>query len=45
MSTSSLYGWLVLAAFALFVISLGLVSETTEAHLRLRDKKGRRSRA
>jgi hypothetical protein len=31
MGTFSLYGWLVLAAFTLFVISLGWVSEMTEA--------------
>ncbi len=43
MSTSFLYGWLVLVAFAVFVICLGLVSEMTEAHLRAQDKKERHS--
>jgi hypothetical protein len=43
MSTSSLYGWLVLAAFALFVICLGWVSEMTEAHLTAQNGKGHRS--
>ena len=42
MSTSSLYGWLVLAAFALFVICLGWVSETTEENLSAQNNKGRR---
>jgi hypothetical protein len=43
MSTSSLYGWLVLAAFALFVICLGTISGMTETHLKAQNNKGRRS--
>ncbi len=37
--TPSLYGWLIIAAFALFVISLGSISEMTEAHLKAHNKK------
>lgn len=37
------YGWLVIAAFALFVICLGFISEMTEAHLKAHNKKDRRS--
>lgn len=39
MDTSSLFGWLVLAAFALFVICLGWIAEMTEAHLSAHDRK------
>jgi len=38
MDIDTLYGLLVVAAFALFAISLAWVSETTEARLKQRDK-------
>lgn len=43
MGIESLYGWLIVVAFAFFTLCLGWVSETTEARLRSRDKTDRRS--
>ena len=43
MSNASLYGCLIVAAFAFFVICLGSVSEMTEVHLRAHNNKRRRT--
>lgn len=43
MTIESMYGWLILAAFAFFIVTLGSVSEQTEASLKARDKGNRQS--
>lgn len=42
MSIESMYGWLIVVAFAFFIITLALVSEKTQGHLKTQDKKSHR---
>lgn len=43
MTIESMYGLLILAAFAVFAVGLAFISESTEAYLKVQGKRDRRS--